>query len=213
MRSRFLVTRFQLYILMKNISNNRLDKAQFEIENILAKQCVGTSDEIIDTDVENTKVLFNKESKQMIDTKEKINSYSHVYLYAKHWYKRTDPIVDMKILIGKRSEIDPIYISVSDIVGQLTDLVWLSITRSGNPSQFFEEFVNDITFNQERWKYGAYENDKQEVVVINKCLSVLSITEKNHIDGELAEPDPNILPLAEEDGLQRFREMNRKTKC
>jgi len=144
--------------------------------------------------------------------KKEINSYSHVYLYAKHWYKHTDVVADMKILIGKRCGIDVKYISVTDIVGQLTDLVWLSITRSGNPIHFFGEFVLDITIRKNHWKFAGEPDDSDEVVVIKKCLSVLSLTERSHVDGELEEPNPEILPLASEDGLKRFREIQKEVK-
>lgn len=141
---------------------------------------------------------------------EKINSYSHIYLYAKHWYKRTDPIKDLKILISNRCGIDVNYINVRECVGQLVDLVWLAINKSGNPQYFFCEFISDITFDQDFWKFGSTEETKMDVVVINKCLSVLSLTRISDIDGKLAEPDSNILPFEKEDALERFREMNKK---
>jgi hypothetical protein len=138
-----------------------------------------------------------------------INTYSHVYLYAKHWYKHIDVVADMKILIGNRCGIAPEYISAADCISQLLDLVWLSISRSGNPPYFFNEFVNDVTIGKNHWKFNGEPDDSDEVVVIKKCLSVLSITEKSHIDGEFEEPDPNILPLKSEDSLQRFREITK----
>jgi len=141
-----------------------------------------------------------------------INSYSHVYLYAKHWYKHTDVIADMKILIGKRAGIALEHISAESCIEQLIDLVWLSISKSGNPIHFFSEFVLDVTIRKNRWKFAGEPDDSDEVVVIKKCLSVLSLTEKSHIDGEFEEPDPEILPLASEDGLKRFREIQKEVK-
>lgn len=142
----------------------------------------------------------------------KMNSYSHVYLYAKHWYKRTDVVADMKILIGKRCGIAPEHISAESCIEQLIDLVWLSITKSGNPIHFFGEFVLDITIRKNHWKFKGEPDDNDEVVVIKKCLSVLSITSKSSIDGEFEEPDPEILPLTHEDGLQRFRDITKEVK-
>jgi hypothetical protein len=137
----------------------------------------------------------------------KINSYSHVYLYAKHWYKRTDVVADMKILIGKRCGIAPKHISTENCVEQLVDLVWLSISRSGNPIHFFSEFVLDVTLRKNRWKFTDEPDDNDEVVVIKKCLSVLALTNKKDIDGEFEEPNPKILPLSDEGTLARFRKI------
>lgn len=126
-----------------------------------------------------------------------MNSYRHFYLYAKHWYKRTDIVEDLKILIQNRSGIDAIHLNTNDILENLIDLVWLSISRSGNPSHFFSEFVFDTAMPQEWWKFYGKEKDSQELITIKKCLSVMSLTNVSDIDGELGEPDFTILPEPE----------------
>lgn len=126
------------------------------------------------------------------------NSYRHIYLYAKGWYQKEDVINDIKIIIGKRAGLGPKRISTSCVVEMLVELVWKSIVRSGNPPHFFGEFVNDITFKSNWWKFGAGEEAPIEVAVINKCLSVLSLTEKANIEGELGKPDQEVLPLSKE---------------
>jgi len=128
------------------------------------------------------------------EKKDKMNSYRHFYLYAKHWYKRTDVIEDLKVLIKERSGIPIEYIRKRDIIDNLIDLAWLSITRSGNPAISFREFVVNIAFPNDWWKFNCNKDVPIEVITINKCLSIMSITEVSKIDGELGEPDYNILP-------------------
>jgi hypothetical protein len=167
--------------------------------------------ELADKEIYEVKFSGNNNSGQF--TREELiemNTYSHVYLYAKHWYKRTDIVADMKILIGNRCGIAPGFISTENCVEQLVDLVYLSITRSGNPIHFFSEFVLDITLRKNRWKFNGESDDSDEVVIIKKCLSVLALTDTKNIDGEFAEPDQKILPLANEDGLKRFRDLKKE---
>lgn len=135
----------------------------------------------------------------------KMNSYRHFYLYAKHWYKRTDVVEDLKLLIQERSLIDPVHLSVRDVIDNLEGLAWNYITKSGNPPHFFREFVFDM-FPDNRWKHGGDKEDSQEVTLIKKILSMMSIEQVKNIDGALGEPDPNILPLLE-GALDRIREM------
>jgi hypothetical protein len=122
-------------------------------------------------------------------------------LYAKHWYKRTDVIEDLKLLIKDRSGIDPKYLNARDIMENLINLVWLSISKSGNPSHFFRDFVFDTALPLEWYKQyyndGTEEEETQELITIKKCLSVLAITNVSDIDGELGEPDYTILPKPE----------------
>lgn len=40
---------------------------------------------------------------------------SHLFLYAKHWYKRTDEAEDLKKIYGRRNGIEPEHISDEDI--------------------------------------------------------------------------------------------------
>ena len=62
MRSRFLVTRVQLGILLSHIQSNCChDDACLEMKNIMTYQCVGVSDALIDTDVKNVKIIFGGE--------------------------------------------------------------------------------------------------------------------------------------------------------
>ena len=137
-----------------------------------------------------------------------MNSYRHFYLYAKHWYKRTDVVEDLKLLIQNRSLVDPIHLSVRDVIDNLEGLAWNYITKSGNPPHFFREFVFDM-FPDNRWKHGGDKEDSQEITLIKKILSMMSIESVKNIDGNLGEPDPKILPLSE-GALDRIREMRKE---
>lgn len=128
-----------------------------------------------------------------------MNSYRHFYLYAKHWYKRQDVVEDLKLLIKNRSNIDVEFLSVGDIFQNLNGLVWQALTRSGNPEHFFSEFIMDTTFPENRWRYTGEPHESQDRVVLKKFLSILSLTKKSDIDGELGEPDFSILPAPEKD--------------
>lgn len=135
-----------------------------------------------------------------------MNSYRHFYLYAKHWYKRQDVVEDLKLLIKNRSGCDPKDLNIGDIYQNLNGLVWQAISRSGNPEHFFNEFIMDTTFPENRWKYTGEPHESHEIVILKKFLSILSLTKKSDIDGELGEPDPKILPLSEE-SIKRLKEM------
>ena len=129
--------------------------------------------------------------------------YNHVYLYAKHHYKRTDTITDLKIILSKRSLIDIEFISGEDIIGCLTEITWKEINRCGNPTYEFNDFVMRI-LPQNRWKVNNRDKELEDlnVAIINSCLSVLSQSLVKDDNGnvllELGEPDSSILPLVKE---------------
>lgn len=118
-------------------------------------------------------------------------SHRHIFLYAKRHYKQEDQTEDLKIILGHRSNIDPEYISLADIISILIKLVWDYI----NSESQFIEFVLDVHLNN-LWKfdheYSEYDFDR---ALINKCLSVLSFQKIKDIPFDLGEPDPSILPL------------------
>jgi hypothetical protein len=137
------------------------------------------------------------------------NSYSHLYLYAKGWYKKTDPIVDTKKIISYRCGIGEQYITSRDVIEQLIDLVFEYIINSGNPPYFFRKFIMNTMFYSDtiKAKYGPHENLSVDTIMINECLSVISLEEVKNIKDGLCDPDPNILPLSEE-AIKSFRRKN-----
>ena len=129
------------------------------------------------------------------------NPDSHVYLYAKGWYERTDLIEDMKVIFGKRNLIDPEYITEEDLVRILLAITWPHIKDSGNPAASFKEFVMDLD-EKSYWRISYDKDWTFNKAVIKKCLSVLSMVKVYDIELSrdilpLDDPDPSILPLAE----------------
>lgn len=119
------------------------------------------------------------------------NYDSHIYLYAKNWYAKTNPIDDLKILYGKRNGLEPEHVSMNNILSCLFEL---TLKHLKEPWQL-KEFITDISpdyfwkisrFGKEPWDYWK--------AVISKCLSVLSLTKVSDIENGLDETDFTILP-------------------
>jgi hypothetical protein len=109
-----------------------------------------------------------------ISKKETMKAYERskfkIYLYAKHWYKRTNIIEDMKIILGNRSGISPKFISLGDIFYVLGHITYPHIDE-----RIFLEFINDI-HPQNAWKVGGDKNTSIEENIIREMLSILSLT-------------------------------------
>jgi hypothetical protein len=119
-----------------------------------------------------------------------MNSYTHVYLYAKNHYKITNVIEDLKILIFQRNNTLVEHITTKDILRSLLPLAFEAIQESDNPSYSFEEFVITL-IPSESWKINA-QNDNLETRIIKNCLSVIRHTTVERLN--LGEPDFSILP-------------------
>ena len=147
------------------------------------------------------------------------NSDSHVYLYAKHWYKRDpDIFVDLKKIYSLRNGIDVEYINNRHVLGCLLNLTveHLCNNKGMGPQRAVIDFISNID-PKNTWKvgyrpvdfytpYGQDENPLTKVMkydfeyaVAYKCLSVLSLTEVSDIPKGLDEADPTILPLADKE--------------
>lgn len=123
------------------------------------------------------------------------NYDSHIYLYAKNWYERKDPISDLKVLFGKSYQIDPEYINVNDILNMLLEITFKHIKNERQ----FKEFVFDMSPETviRVWKFHGLDSKKDytyERAIISKCLSVLCLAEITDIPNGLDEADYSILP-------------------
>ena len=123
----------------------------------------------------------------------------HFYLYAKLWYKRTNIIDDMKVIMSKRSGVDTQFIRITDIIYVLTRLV--QTTPNFKRENFLEEFATEI-LPSEQWKHGGpHWNDslvsQRDIIenIVRKCLSILSNQSVKDIPFELGLPDSEILPV------------------
>jgi|AntAceMinimDraft_18_1070375.scaffolds.fasta_scaffold161098_2 hypothetical protein len=126
------------------------------------------------------------------------NADSHIFLYAKHHYKATDTIEDLKKIISVRSMIPVEYINKENILSVLSTIAYPYINKEWG----FQNFMEDI-LPQNAWKTGgSIEREKNqdfELNIIRKLLSVISLITVNGENGniliELDEPDSSILPL------------------
>lgn len=122
------------------------------------------------------------------------NADSHIYLYAKGHYEKNNLVEDMKKILGKRSGIDPEYMTAADVVHVLLSMTSPYI----KDNHHFREFILDLhPVNYWKLTRGEYSFDE---AVIRKCLSILRMTQvidkDNKVLIELDDPDPDILPLS-----------------
>lgn len=114
------------------------------------------------------------------------NSYSHIILYSKNWYKINDKIEDLKILYSNRSLIKPEYVDSEAIVTVLQDIVLELVD--------FKTFIYE--YNQRLFSLVYNKKDSIETM-IDVCLSIISHTTTDKITkafGPCNKPDYNILP-------------------
>ena len=125
--------------------------------------------------------------------KERKNWDSHIWLYAKNWYQRTNTIDDLKKILADRSGIDEQCIGIKDIFSVLCGIVYPYLTEY----KFFT-FLEDSFRN-----FMDYKLDTTLEKVFERLLWILhdvQTKEKRKRKGkwkilvELDEPDYNILP-------------------
>lgn len=129
-----------------------------------------------------------------------LNADSHIFLYAKRWYKRTEVFADLKKIISVRNGCEAQYISDGDVITLLCELVFPFITDAHK----FQDFV--LSFF--RYKGKNYSGAKimitpKEIVI--SLLSVLELVKVKDSSGnivrdiiQLDEPDYSILPKQDE---------------
>lgn len=122
---------------------------------------------------------------------------SHIILYAKGWYKKTDVIKDLQIIYGKRNNISLEFpIPPIEILSMLSDLiVSLDLLHGGEkfPTFLLKCFspLNPLL---------PYKNTTTIKKVIEVILSELKFIRVIDNSGEkiidLDQPDSSILPLS-----------------
>jgi len=117
----------------------------------------------------------------------KKNSYSHFILYSKGWYQRNHPYIDMQILIGHWSGIDPIYVDDRNIFSVLTTMIY--------PCIKFERHFNHLLGAMIKRPYDDETCANNMNRFIKACMDILSGLSIDDIDGEMMEVDyVNVLP-------------------
>lgn len=110
--------------------------------------------------------------------------YSHFYLYAKGWYKRSDNMEsDLLTILSDFSGISKDLLNLHDLFSVLSELVWKEIERSSNPQRVFTVYSDRLRLS------GFYQ----------ACMLVLCTSKKYDYQGHLFfRPNPNILPLTDD---------------
>lgn len=124
-------------------------------------------------------------------SKEILNADSHVYLYAKGWYKRSkNSFDDLRKIYAVRNGCDEKYISNKDILEMVAELTFQYIKDEHK----FGNFITDIFKNP----YCRYKGITSMRKVLNNLLGILSIVQimtTYKILIALDKPDSTILPL------------------
>jgi hypothetical protein len=139
---------------------------------------------------------------------ERKNVDSHIILYAKYWYKRTDVITDMKVLVGERCARDPERVSISNIVSVLTTITYPFMNTKDNFESFLRDcfrrsenypsskIANPIISPLENLKFGVKEIIESMLAILGSIL----VYDDNHNEiVKLDEPDYSILPKRPEE--------------
>ena len=106
-----------------------------------------------------------------------MNPKTHIYLYAKHWYKSTDVESDLRKIMSDYTGLNEKYITTQDIQQVLYSETFSHLSKKNEFAN--REFVFDVA------RRG----------IILACLSVLLVAEVESLN--LGKPDSSILPLQE----------------
>jgi len=157
-----------------------------------------------------------------------MNPNTHIYLYAKGWYKRNDIIEDLKIICSERCgqynikyidinnpvEVEECKVSLNDVIIVLTNIVYPHLKNAGE--YLFTEFISNIA-PENTWKIGYITNQSKHMFRMNEetvdynyrrallheylsILHSLSIAHIKQIDGEdIGEVNYELFPMLKKD--------------
>jgi hypothetical protein len=137
----------------------------------------------------------------------KFNAFdSQVALYAKGWYKETDIIEDLKIILGKICLLETKFISDTDLLQQTAQTLHKCLaikTLDSDLDTLYKEIWRD-------WKLGMFAY-KTSLTVKDLVESHLSVLRMRNVElcPPMPTPDPNYLPLSCEEALARWEEFNK----
>jgi len=126
-----------------------------------------------------------------------MNSHRHFYLYAKGHYKKTDTLMDLKVIQGKWAGVDPECLMKRDVAHLLLGIARPHIIRSEMSFRDFIKYLDPAYL----WAFSAFvkevgEKYDYQMALIHCCLSFLQGTTIDEIDGDLGNPDPQILEIS-----------------
>lgn len=127
-----------------------------------------------------------------------LNNHRHFYLYAKGHYKTTETLTDLKVIQGHWAGIDPEHLTKRDVAHMLLEIARPHIIKNELSFRDFVKYLDPAYL----WSFPAFvkevgENYDYQGAIIHCCLSFLQGARVDEIDGELGEPDPQILPISE----------------
>ncbi len=130
-----------------------------------------------------------------METKPEVNADSHIFLYAKGWYKRTNTMNDLRKIYARRNGCEEKHISNRDILNILCSLVFPYLTKS-------EHLFNSIILRSFRVKnkFPWPPKASNTTTVSKLVLQILSVLADMRIKEKLSSGDYKILiPLDEPD--------------
>lgn len=124
-----------------------------------------------------------------------LNKYRHFYLYAKHWYKMTNRIEDLKKLVSNYTGSDPHDVPIKDIINVLEDAVFDLLEGRLNTHAKIMRAIH-LKSHPRIYENGVITNTNPtiEEILIDAYIYILFGAERAEIPGELGTPS-GILPL------------------
>lgn len=126
-----------------------------------------------------------------------------VILYSKDWYKETDTIDDLKIVMSKIALFDAKYIKDTDVLMQVVDTVHKVWAVSGGPTSWDLEILYKDTWQDPLWKL------KESITLKNQIDSLLRVIHHKTVETfpKLPTPSTYYLPLAHDNTLERWAKL------
>ncbi len=127
----------------------------------------------------------------------KIIEYNHVFLYAKHHYKKSDNVLkDLQTILSHVYDLESEDVCKEEVYRVLITLGMEQSRKDLFVNNLLESF--GLRFS---WLDCLKEDEKNENNILRKLLHPL-FTSKHIVDGKMinnfGEADSNILPLSEE---------------
>ena len=122
-------------------------------------------------------------------------SFRHIWLYAKGWYKRGNLMEDLRILVGHHTALKLAHVTDSDVLTVLCDIAVPYLVTEGNVVYRMREFFRDLIQVTQHKKRPLTIED-----IVIKLLGVLQGVRTKRGDEviiNLGELDFNLLPEAE----------------
>lgn len=127
----------------------------------------------------------------------------HIVLYAKSWYKETNTIEDLKVIISKISLMDTKYISDYDVLNLVSFCLHKVLSKSQT------DYDLDLLYKSvwEGDRLFTYKTSLTMTDIVNSHLRVMRYKRREFCP-VLPTPNPDYLPLAHEDTLEVFAKIN-----